>query len=220
MSVIPELPSDNMYKFKAIANFLLAIGFVVLAGWSIIYLDQPQVSEAYNNVGAWENKDQEIQTQLDLVDSLISDKDTCSSDSVKSPILLSQSSLTDWKLELFKEKHRNNMAYWDNNSALENYEFDSETNLILFVFLILIAAVFGISSSESFRDWKIHVQRYEDAILMRKAGVSEEKIKEHIVAALEETKRSDAEEKQSIFIRIWSVIRRWFKGSQKTDKPE
>jgi hypothetical protein len=213
--MIPQLPSDNMYKFKAIANFLLCIGFIALSGWVLLNMEQRNVSEAYVNTQAWEDKNKEVQTQLHLVDSLISQRDSTYIviDTTTQLLDKQTSQLFDWKLELIKERHRIKIHYWNNVYVLKNHQYDSKTQILLFIIFVLGIVFFGLSSSESFRDWKIHVQRYEDAILMKKAGVSEEKIAEHIRTALNEAEKNQAEEKKNIFKRAWAILVRRIKGT-------
>lgn len=198
-----DIPTDNLYKFKAIIfSILLAITIFLMA--RIIMLEEnPEEIKAAISLYANRGQIDEINNQVAEIDSLniksLNKGDSTfinlgTNDSVNSQ------KLWDWKLELLKKKFDLNQEQFVNSATMDKYFERVDINMTIYYVVLLIAlAFFMYWTLTSFIEWKDYLQIYQDAILMKQAGVSKEKIVKH----LEKTEKKITKKERGFFRRLF-----------------
>lgn len=87
---------------------------------------------------------------------------------------------SNWKLELKKKKFELTLSYIHSGEVVKDYEWRVDRNKLYYLMLGFFCAAFGGFTAGSFIDWRNYLQIYQDVILMRQAGVDEEKIDQHL----------------------------------------
>ena len=172
---IPQLPTDNLYKFKAITFTFLTVVFLVLMFLSFDKYqnktNNSKFNKTLNEYRTFNERIDTLNTQLKEIDSLILIR---SNDSLN--IHLGVETLNKWKLELIQQKYhwKINKIYADDETDLvldsNDFMFDlsywgSSALFILSLIMMLL----------SFNEWKNKLQIYQDIILQKEAGVYEVK---------------------------------------------
>ncbi|HTL82566.1 MAG TPA: hypothetical protein VL651_12725 [Bacteroidia bacterium] len=217
---LPDLPTDNLYKFKAICGFVFTL--VTLCALFFLLSYQTPKSEIYKSELSAINREIDIShSHCRDIDSLLTE--ICDSvgfkRSIGGAIIPKDSgsfrsnfyysyvdSLERWKSRLLTRLDELSINKSKTSSCANNEESKTsfwKDNLMLIIFILLFILSF-IYAINGFDEWYRHSQRYLDAILMKQCGVSEERIHAHISKIEEEEKKEAARrEKRKLF---WSKV--------------
>jgi hypothetical protein len=176
---VPDLPTDSLYKFRAFIFFVFTIAAGTSAGILAVSNERPEEDEAFISVDATTGQVREIDRQIAEIDSLslalIKARDTAAS-WASTFNGEQQKWYWNWKGDLQKQRLDLRMKYIRSDEVLVEYHKRHDFNR-RFVWVLLVASVFFfVMTWWSFSQWKNQLQIYQDAVLMKEAGIPIEKV--------------------------------------------
>ena len=201
MVQFPNIPTDNQYKFRTVvfATFtVIALGLMSFLMYSLETPDDTQIIAERD--AAWKKKDV-VDTLMknvgEGVDSLMNIE---VSDTFEKALIQDVTiKLIDFEFELLKKKMNLEFEYIDKQEL--SYQRWSVKNSLYLIFMVPLLAGFGICFYQTLRgfgQWQKHLQRYQDAIIMKEAGVTKTEIKEY----LRDKKEEEPKKKRNFFKRL------------------
>ena len=178
MMKLPDIPTDSMYKFKAIVYFSLLIAMIAVM--MTLFLTKKSQSEknAVITDASFELQAQLISAQIAKIDS-IQAQGYADSTQVKDQSK-SMENILAWKLELEKKRLEINLNGVESRQIVDNYWLRYNLDSILLIALGIPLALFIINTTRSFREWHLNLQIYQDIKLMREAKINDEEIDAYV----------------------------------------
>jgi hypothetical protein len=216
---VKDLPTDNLYKFQGIFGLLVGIALYVSIFFFGEYVTPESkkaradnaeivseinlINRVYHRCDSLVNKICKEEKFLKYTDGLI-----IRNDSVKSEKRNQLYAFAD-SLEKHKVKLQVRKGILEAQLAKALYYIGAEYDIFdrgLWILLLIFCVGFLILGANGFIKWEKHSQRYQDAILMRQAGVEEDQIKIFLqrIEKDEEKRRNKPSIIKTLFGRIFS----------------
>ena len=184
---IPEFPTDNLYKFKAFIFFVLTVASGVV--WStVLFTDETSEEEhalIMNSI---------LFEQIEFIDKQVININESLFDPNANTLTSSfgheeKELLKVWKHDLIKEKFELEKQQIYFNGVIDNLNYNNDYKFTFYYWVsFFFIALFLTFTIINFNSWKSNLQIYQDAILMREAGVPDETIREHLSLPAKEVK--------------------------------
>lgn len=176
---VPDLPTDSLYKFRAFIFFVFTIASGTSAGILAVSNEKPEEDEALISIDATMSQIKEIDSQIAEIDSISAQLQATRDTTATWSSNFNGDKQTwywNWKGELQKEKLELKMKYIRSKEVLAEYNIRQDFNWRFFWVLLLASFAFLAMTWWSFSQWKNQLQIYQDAVLMKEAGVPLEKV--------------------------------------------
>jgi hypothetical protein len=178
MDIPISIPTDNLYKFKAIFGLVLQLFgfFALIFVWKYsndqISLIEREVALVSYDKRQLESETFEMGNNIDELERLIAI-------GTEASIIQASNNLNTIKLDLNKIKDQNTQNNRKANEIKVSFNVNSlSTEYKVFVLVALIIIFWGIRTSrQGFCDWYDKLQRYQDEIIRNQAEESRKKVK-------------------------------------------